>query len=134
MLPRTVRLHVFIVIYLGIQLLVPIRGLVLDKRATRGDFSWNMYADNYACSILYSRRDAEGRTLPVDHRRYFRNTTSMMKVFHRDVLPAFHAQLCDDLDSSHVEALVSCSINGGPWIDLVRPGVHICAAPGYGVE
>jgi hypothetical protein len=131
---RSAGLQVFLALYLGLQVLLPLRAMLRDKRATRGDFSWNMYADAYSCSILYTARDDEGRTAPVDPRSYFPNHASMMKVFHRDVLPEFHEALCADLGSPHVEGRVTCSANGGPWIDLVRPGVHLCSAPRFGVE
>ena len=130
--PR-IPLQLFVVAFLAFQLFAPLGGLFRSKQATRGNFSWNMYADSYRCSILYTLREPDGRIRTIDHRSYFRNRASSMRVFHRDVLPAFHAWLCQE-QTGRLEALVSCSENGGPWLDLVDPAVDLCAPAERGID
>jgi hypothetical protein len=132
---RRVALHGFLAAYLVLQLALGLRGLLLDRFDTRGDFSWNMYTDRYTCSMLYIAHDAEGRGRDVPIDRQFRNEVSSTKVMHRDALPAFHAWLCDEIgpEETRLTGLVSCSLNGGPWRDLVDPTADLCHAPDHGV-
>lgn len=130
------RLQPFIVGFLALQLLLPLPGLLRDKRDSRGNFSWNMYADTYTCSVLYVVREEGGMIRSLDHRAYFRDGDPT-SIFHRDALPAFHAWICESIETrgaGHVEALVTCSANGGPWIDLVEPAAAICTADNHGVN
>jgi hypothetical protein len=124
--------------YLAVQLLLPLRGLVFDERATRGNFSWNMYSRRYACSAVYSWIDEAGRVHPLHPEDYVRNAAWADRLYHRDVLPEFHAWLCRELDvtarGGRLEALVTCRVGSGPWTDLVRPGADVCTEPGGGVR
>ena len=125
----------FIMAYLAVQLLVPLRGLVQDKFETRGNFSWNMYSRRYSCGTAYTLH-ADGVVRSIDLALYLRGQTP--KAFHRDTLPRFHAWLCDELDAQRgtrlIGAVAFCRIDDGPRVDLVRPGIDICVADDYGVE
>ena len=135
---RRAATNAFIVAYLCVQLLVPLRGLLMDKSDTRGDFSWNMYAGRYTCLTSYMIRTPGGMPQIVDHRPYFKREKSSGKIFHRDVLPVFHAWLCDELhdalDPARLEAWVSCRTDEEPTQALVLPGTDICAAAEHGGE
>ena len=122
-------------VYLAFQLLLPLPGLVRDKLATRGDFSWNMYADTYTCSVLYTVHESDGRIRTVDYDAQFRNEIFSTKILHRDTLPSFHRWLCRELaPGQELWGLVSCRLNDGAWIDLVRPATDLCSPAGRGVE
>jgi len=127
------RVQLFVAAYLAIQLALPLRGLVRDKLATRGNFSWNMYADAYTCSVAYTVHEANGQIRNVDYDAQFRGEVFSTKILHRDALPSFHRWLCRELAAGdELRGLVSCKLNDGPWIDLVRPAADLCspAPPG----
>ena len=119
--------HAFVVAYLAVQVCLPLPGLLRDKFATRGNFSWNMYADTYTCSVLYTVHGPDGRILPVEYDAQFRREAASTRILHRDTLPAFHRWLCRDRPSgAQLHGLVSCRLNDGPWTDLLRPGADLC--------
>ncbi len=127
--------RLFVAVYLAFQLLLPLPGLVRDKLATRGNFSWNMYADTYTCSVLYTVHELDGRIRTVDYDAQFRNEVSSTRILHRDTLPSFHRWLCRELaPGEELWGLVSCRLNDGPWIDLVRPAADLCSPAERGVE
>ena len=136
--PRQDRLatHLLVAAYLALQLALPLPGLLRDKHETRGDFSWNMYAHDYACSIAYTVHGADGALRALDFEAQFRNSMSSSKVLHRDVLPRFHAWLCAERlgPSESLRGLVSCQLDGGPWTDLVDPTADLCAAARIGAD
>ena len=126
-------LQLFVAVYLAFQLLLPLPGLVRDKLATRGNFSWNMYADTYTCSVLYTVHDPAGRIRTVDYDAQFRNEASSTKILHRDSLPTFNRWLCGELaPGEELWGLVSCRLNDGPWVDLVSPTTDLCSPAGRG--
>ena len=127
--------RLFVAAYLAFQLLLPLPGLVRDKLATRGNFSWNMYADTYTCSVLYTVHEPDGRIRTVDYDAQFRNEIFSTKILHRDNLPSFHRWLCRELaPGEELRGLVSCRLNDEPWIDLARPATDLCSPEGRGVE
>ncbi len=127
--------RLFVAVYLAFQLLLPLPGLVRHKLATRGNFSWNMYADTYTCSVLYTVHEPDGRIRTVDYDAQFRNEVFSTKILHRDTLPSFHRWLCRELaPGEELWGLVSCRLNDGPWIDLVKPASDLCSPDGRGVE
>jgi hypothetical protein len=126
-------LHLFILVYLALQLGFPIRGLVVDKLANRGNFSWNMYAHDYECSVAYTAHATDGTVREIDFEGVFRNKPSSTKLLHRDSLPRLHAWLCAGLaNDERLAGLVSCRLNGGRWTDLVDPTADLCALDQHG--
>ena len=127
----------FIAAFLACQILLPLRGLVLDKLDSRGNFSWNMYSRRYSCEVEYTRVDRAGRRAAVSHRAYFRRSSRAHSVNNRERLPAFHRYLCDELgvdgEFTHLLGSVECRINEGPPEVLVAAGVDVCSAENYGV-
>ena len=81
--------------YLAIQIAVPLRGLLRSKFETRGNFSWNMYANRYGCEVDYVLRRPDGTSERIDHRGFFRLSRRASMVFNGDALPHFHSWLCD---------------------------------------
>jgi len=127
--------RLFVAVYLVFQLLLPLPGFVRDKLTTRGDFSWNMYADTYTCTVLYTVHEPDGRIRTVDYAAEFRNEVSTTKILHRDTLPPLHRWLCRELPpGEELWGLVSCRQNDGPWIDLVSPATDLCSPDESGVE
>ena len=125
-------LRLFVAAWLLGQLALPLPGLLRDRTETRGNFSWNMFADGYTCNVRYAARDGAGGERVLDYDGFFRDEASSAKALHRDVLPEFHAWLCREKlpAGSQLRGLVSCSLNGGPWIDLVPPNTDLCRAEG----
>ena len=124
--------------FLLVQLIVPLRGIIRDKLDSRGDFSWNMYSKRYSCRVDYDLVDEYGRTRRISHKDpFYPRKSRAMKVFHRDSLPWFHAHLCERVRESRfggeLYADVSCAINNGDYVRLVAEDTDICTAPNYGV-
>jgi len=128
--------NAFILLYLSAQLVVPLRGFVDDKLDSRGNFSWNMYSKRYECRELYLATYADG-VREVDIEPFFKRAGRSRQVFHRDILPRFHAFLCDELkrdgELRRLEGVCLCSLNETDFIPLIRDDVDLCAAPNYGV-
>ena len=131
-------IHAFVGLFLTLQLLLPLPALLQSQTETRGILSWNMYAERYRCTARYYAVSNTGERTPIPVRRYFNNSDRVGLIRHRDVLPRFHAWLCEDLDVANsavtLQGTVACSANHGPEIQLVRPGIDLCRAPSYGVE
>jgi len=125
-------LQILLATYLLAQILLPLHGLATDKIDSRGDFSWNMYSDDYTCTVAYTLHAPGGASRPLDYDRWFRDAPSSTRVLHRDRLPALHAWLCEHVvpDGGSLTGLVSCSLDDGPWIDLVDPARDLCAGRG----
>ena len=132
------RQNLFIGVYLVVQLLLPMRGILQDKYDTRGSFSWNMYSQNYKCKIDFQLVDLRGRESTIPYHETLNRPNSAIKLAHRDNLRRYNAWLCDEMrayddDFAGVYAKADCSLNGGPRVDLTRRGIDVCSAPGYGV-
>jgi hypothetical protein len=112
-----------------IQLTLGVRGLLLPREVTRGDFSWNMYSDLYRCAVHYTVHAPTGHVLPIDFEAHFADPIHSSKLLHRDRLPRYHRWLCEKHvpAGSELHGLVSCKTNDGPWNDLVPPGTDLCA-------
>ena len=134
---RTGLRSALIVIYLTVQMLVPLRGFVQDKIASRGNFSWNMYSKRYDCEVAYMASLESGAAFEVDHERFFREPDRAPTVLHGDVLPEFHRFLCQVLHEEggvvRIDGICLCSVNDGSYFDLIEPDVDICTAPNHGV-
>jgi hypothetical protein len=119
-----------------VQLLLPARGLLSSKFDSRGNFSWNMYADVYGCHVLYSLTDATGRTIALPLQQYFNRPDQLHMILHGDVLPRFNEWLCAELQregkTGRVRAEVRCRLNDAEERALVDE-LDVCAAPGTGV-
>jgi vitamin K-dependent gamma-carboxylase-like protein len=126
-----------IVAYLAVQLILPWRGFLHSKLESRGNFSWNMYSKQYECNIEYLASLKSGEVLPVDYHRFFRDPEYSAFVLHGDVLPRFHAYVCDVLsreaDLARLDGICLCSVNDGSYFHLIEEGVDVCTAPNYGV-
>jgi hypothetical protein len=131
------RTNIFLLLFLGVQILLPIRGFVSDKFETRGNFTWNMYASKYSCQAGYTLVRSNGEKIPIDVRRKFRREGQLGKVSHLDVLPSFHAWLCSDLEQrgerGRLFGTVTCRLNEGAPRKLVSDTVNLCGEENYGV-
>lgn len=131
--------HVFLIVYLVIQLLLPLRGFMLNKYETHGAFSWNMYAYSYRCNIRYNVTTRDGRTRRINlhSRKIFRYRDGNKAIIHREVLPAFHHWLCTDLRPrmklQTIYAYARCTLNMQPPAELIERDVELCSASHYGV-
>lgn len=130
--------NTFIIVFLAVQVSIPIRGFVLDKSETRARFSWNMYAKVHQVKASYLYRTADGEQVKFNYKDYFNNPDRATMVHQRDTLPVFHAYLCETLkaedDRIELYGKVIYRINGGESIELVAYGDDLCAAPNYGVK
>jgi len=128
---------VLIVVYLAVQLVVPLRGFVQDKLASRGNFSWNMYSKRYDCEVEYMASLETGEVLEVDYQRFFRRPDHASMVLHGDVLPEFHRYMCDVLAREahlvRLDGICLCSLNDGSSFHLIERDVDICTAPDHAV-
>ena len=127
----------FIVLFLGLQVYWMIPGLTQSKLKTRGIMSWNMYSVDYDCDYAYHFVDQSGERRPLHYQGLFRRPRRHFIVFHQDMLPPFHAFLCERVSRSAgfagIEAEVSCSLNLGPKVPLVQTNTDICTAPDFGI-
>ena len=129
--------NLLIVAYLLLQLLLPIRGLVNDKFATFGEFTWNMYSQTYNCRVAYDLTEPTGREVSIDIKEYFNKSDNAGRVLHRDGLPHFHAWLCQRLRQAgrlgSLSASCECRLGNDQKKQLVAADVDICTADNYGV-
>jgi hypothetical protein len=127
----------FLVAFLAVQVLLPVRGFVQDKRQTRGNFTWNMYSKDYDCTVEYDLVRPDGTSESIRLGRFFNRRSHVNRVYHRRMLPEFHRWLCDHFREEQalgeIHGRLDCSLNGGPETPLVQPGVDICTAPDHGV-
>ncbi len=130
--------NLFIAAYLMIQVTLPLRGCLYEKFETRGNFSWNMYAYSYECTIQYRVDTPEGETLWPKHKDHFKREGNTGNAFFSDNLPEFHRWLCDKFryegKLESMQGYVICSLNGGPYRELVDRSVDLCTALNYGVR
>ena len=138
---RSWRAHVFIVSFLLIQLVLPLRGL-LDPSSRRSqelvrEFSWNMYAYSLQHEARYDLVTPDGKTLRIGIETEFNVPHEYFRVLRRDRLPLFHAYLCDQMKRRGLEGRVIADLRTTPRESpprrLVSQGVDICAAENFGV-
>ena len=131
------RTNIFLIVFLGVQVLLPLRGFVSSKFETRGNFTWNMYASIYSCSTGYTLVRSSGQMVEIDVRKKFRRSSQLGKISHLDVLPVFHAWLCSDLERrgerGRLFGTMSCRLNDGTPRQLVSEKVNLCGDENYGV-
>jgi hypothetical protein len=129
--------NLFIVVYLAVQVVLPLRALVLERHDTRGHFSWNMYSQNYDCTSIYLLTDPSGETKKVKLSNHFKRGRRTNMIYYRDILPDFNRYLCDYYGRrgrlQTLRADVRCSWNGAAPVPLTDPAVDVCRAPNYGV-
>ena len=119
-------MNAFLLLFLALQLILPLNGCFNAAQETRGNFSWNMYSRVYSCRYKYEWVSRYGQRTPVNISRYFNRPKLATKIMHRDTLPAFHAWLnarlrVDDPQGS-LQARVRSSENEGPYQSLVVSG------------
>lgn len=125
--------NAFIVAFVLVQLALPLRGLLASKYETRGNFSWNMYSQNYRCAVRYQQERADGSLAEIDIRAGFARRDKASHILHRDVLPSFHAWLCREAAREgwpgvRLRAHLACKLNDEPEAVLVAPGTDPCQA------
>ncbi len=131
--------NLYVLAYLSLQLLLPLRGCFYDKLETRADFSWNMYSQLYNCQARYILTTPDGISRPMPYHKAFYRWDRVKMIFHRDRLPHFHAWLCDNAQQNgvlgNIRAAVRCSVSTDErLVDLVESGVDLCTASNYGVK
>ena len=133
--------HAFIVSFLLVQLLLPLRGLLTPSSRTGEEFirefSWNMYAYSLQTVFRYRLVQEDGTTLRVGVEREFNVPREFFRVIRRDRLARFHAYLCDHLKQRGVEGRLLANVRTSPRASasrrLVQRGVDICTAENFGV-
>ena len=129
--------NVFVVLWLAVQLLLPIRGFLWDKYETRGNFTWNMYSKVYNCQVRYLFIGEDGAVEFLDHKRYFNRPKRARMVYHRDSLPKFNSWLCEQLRREgrpgRVIGAASCTLNDEPRTELMDQSVDMCTDPDFAV-
>ena len=87
--------------------------------------------------MSYLATYTDGSVVEVDHRSFFHRRSRHRLVFHRDVLPAFHAYLCEELEDrgplERLEGICICSYNKGEFEPLIHDSVDLCSYANYGV-
>ena len=127
----------FLIAFLGVQLLVPLRGFIWDKYESEGSFSWNMYSQSYRCTVAYYtiEPDRQVRALPLDP--YFARSRKISMTMHRAALVDLHAYLCAELQAEGrlgtLRGSVSCRLNDQPPRELIAVNGDVCTAPHFGV-
>jgi hypothetical protein len=136
--PRRRRIWWFILAYLGLQLLLPLRLFVHDDPFdSSGNFTWNMFSVYWSCRGGYELTTPDGQTRELEYLRAFQQPRGAGQVTYRDRLPEFHRWLCERIESAgelgQLQGRIACSVNGGPPEELVARQVDLCSAPNYGV-
>ena len=130
--------NLFIVVFLIIQVTLPLRGCLYEKFETRGNFTWNMYSTLYSCETQYRLDTPQGEIRWLRLQDYFIRPERFTEVSHSDVLPKFHRWLCDEFsregELGTLRGYSLCSLNRGPRMELVDRNVNLCTAPNYGVQ
>jgi hypothetical protein len=136
-IPSRRRTSLLIAGFLAVQAIYPIRGLVEDKFASWGEFTWNMYSQTYKCLTRYQLVDRSGARVELDLKPYFADRSKVGRVFNRGDLPVFHRFLCAQMAregrAGPILARVSCTWNEVETRPLVRENQDICAAADAGV-
>lgn len=134
-LPLALR-NLAVAAYLAVQLLLPLNGLLHDKTETRGDFSWNMYSQDYSCSRRYVLLTPDGRGELLDLDAYFATDIGSQRVCHADRLGRFHDWLCAELEqrgrAGVLKAGIEARLNYGDDVTLLERYADLClveAAP-----
>lgn len=125
--------------FLLVQLILPIRGLLLDPMDGLGNFSWNMYSRAYAAKVRYVLERSDGQSMDIDWQGegFFKERRHGSHVLNRPALASFNEYLCDVVgaagDVVRVTGSAECFFNGRPGRPLMNPDVDLCSAPDFGV-
>jgi hypothetical protein len=134
---RRTAAQVFIVVFLLVQIALPLHDLFQERANTRGDFTWNMYSYDWRCGASYRVVLADGSERVLDPKAFFHRRSEATRVYYRDRLPRFHAFLCERMREERVAgrliAAVECDEAELRRHRLVSPGTDLCSAENYGV-
>lgn len=129
--------NLFVVAFLAVQLILPLRGFWLDKLETRGNFSWNMYSQRYGCRASYFVITPERAVEPVNPRDHFNRPQRASMTYHRDTLPELHRYLCETLEAEGrlgtLRGSMACKLNRQDRVELIEHNGDLCSAPDFGV-
>jgi hypothetical protein len=129
---RARALHLFIVVYVLLQVALPVRGILVDKSQGRSDFSWNMYSEYSVTKALYLLTPPNASTVQLDPARYLNRPSAVQKLFYPDRLPFFHAWLCAQLAAEgrlgRLSADITVTAPPGPPRSLASPAGDLCGA------
>ena len=127
-----------IIVFLAVQIGLPLPALFTSKTESEGNFSWTMYSHLYVCRATYLLVTEDGMAHRLDPRRFVARPQKHVVLFNRTILPDFHAYLCDGLrQKGHLGRLVGtveCSVDGHQAAHLVGPGADICDDPALGMN
>ena len=123
--------RIFVVVYLVVQVALPLRALFRDPLDSPGDFGWTMYSDLVRCSVSYVRVGADGRDRDVDPRELLNRPSRIGRVLRRDRLPHFPTWLCEE--GLPVYADVRCAAVPAPPRPLTDSEADLCSAADRGV-
>jgi hypothetical protein len=128
--------HVAIAAYVGLQIALPLPGLLRGFHETDGYISWNMFAHHYACDGWYTVVRRDGSRLHLDPRDHVRDGEGALhRIFHRDALRLYHRWLCESLVPPGARLLgrMDCALRPGEPVALVARDVDLCSAEEFGV-
>jgi hypothetical protein len=130
-------LEAAVVIWIAVQVLLPLRCFMVDPLAKPPRFCWNMYSYRSSCTGGYLAIRGDGRRSAINPFTLFPRQSGAFVTFHREHLPAFHSWLCSGLRSTdaavRLEGEIRCSSAGGEPTFLARRGVDLCTADNFGV-
>jgi hypothetical protein len=128
-------LQLFIIGFLAVQLALPVRAFIFDKRSSRGNFTWNMYSQKRSCRVDYRLERTDGTEEKLDYRRYFVRKSRASHVLFPDTLPYFHEWLCTQTagERAALRARISCTLNGSPRFQVTDPTKDVCSDPNWGL-
>lgn len=130
--------NVFVVVFLALQLALPLRGFVYSKLESRGDFSWNMYSQQYSCRVRYLLQPPAGDEVEIDVADYTRHPDRLVGALRHDWLPPFHRWLCSSLEGrgqhGELRARVTCRHDFGRWTEMIEPYGVLCTITDEGVS
>ena len=129
---------IFILLFLTVQLILPLRGFLQAKPKSRGNFSWNMYSQRYSCESRYVLLTPDGRGALIQPGDYSRDPDRIGQVFRKDWIAPFNAWLCSELGRQgrlgQLKARARCWHNFRPSVELLEPYQAICTIDEEGVK
>ncbi len=132
--------NVVIILFLAAQVLIPIYGFRHDPNEVLGWFTWNMYSMKEEVQAQYFIAPPQGPVRRIDYKSHFNARDRATGVFHHDVLPRFHAYLCEAIKKENPQnrlvGKVRMRISEGEPIEIVSlgPDGDLCSSPNYGVN
>ncbi len=132
--------NLLIVLFLAAQVVIPIYGLRHNPNEVLGWFTWNMYAAKEEVQAQYFIQPPQGPIRRIDYKSHFNARDRATGVFHPDVLPRFHAYLCEQIRKENPQnrlvGNVRMRFSDGEPIEIVRPDPDgdLCEKENYGVN